>query len=780
MRIQLTQWWQNLTLPGKDVPHIDKFKARFLASISFIMIVMIIINELVVFFLHHQPEGNVFYSASIITCIVLFIFNRVSRGPYYPLITWVFVAYLNLLTLSLLFFSRDPFTIRYFTLSILIAGFLIPIPYILALISIDVLLLFTMNIFNWTNFSFNTMVNEVTYLLFMFGIIIIMNYYRNLWEIDNQHILQESRKQLEKKFKQRTLEKNTLNQITVAVSQSLDLSDLFQTLARQLEQELHVAGGVIFLYDEMADSLSFQTHWGIPNTTNDTVDQRSIEDFFHKAAIRNKTAVFSKNLQQIAPIIAHDPVKNPNEWQGLLSIPFIADGKIQGVVGLFKRTSEPYTQEQVNFFQGLGIQVGVAIQNSRLYADAKHARHIAEVVQSANLALTQSLDMENILVTLLDYLHQLVPFDSANVMLFDKQGSLALSALRGYINHASKQQLEILVSQLPEFENLHQIITSGKSTLIEDTHNSPNWKILKGFEYIRCWLGVPLLAGGQVIGLYNLEKKKPFSITNEQVRLAESLTAQAAVALQNSFLYEEVHVGQQKLKHLAQQVVAAQEDERSRVSRELHDEAGQALTALKIGLSMELSNLSNNANQPDAIPSLQASLKSAIKTCDITMNHIRLLAHDLRPAALDDLGLNLALEGFCEDFADRTQLNIVYQGDESATASDAISISLYRLLQEALTNVARHSQATHVCVQLLCDKTAVSLTVTDNGIGFPIPSNTMLNTSITGVGLAGMQERLQLLGGTLTITSLPEQETTIHAIVPLQPLLPQNKGGQLV
>lgn len=207
---------------------------------------------------------------------------------------------------------------------------------------------------------------------------------------------------------------------------------------------------------------------------------------------------------------------------------------------------------------------------------------------------------------------------------------------------------------------------------------------------------------------------------------------------------------------LARRLVIAQEEERQRVSRELHDEAGQALTALKISLELLQADL------PSEALSLYANFTEAIGLIDITREHIRLLAHGLRPPALDTLGLNLALENYCHTFARRTQQMIQYTGVTLPPLSDAISISLYRFLQEALTNAAKHAEATVITVQLSWDKQEVLLSVRDDGQGFD--SNEL---SPAGIGLVGMHERLDLLGGGLHIHSQIGQGTHLVAYLPL-------------
>ena len=217
---------------------------------------------------------------------------------------------------------------------------------------------------------------------------------------------------------------------------------------------------------------------------------------------------------------------------------------------------------------------------------------------------------------------------------------------------------------------------------------------------------------------------------------------------------------EEAIQKLAKRVVFAQEEERQRLSRELHDEAGQALTALKLSLELIQAEL------PLKIDVLRQNLAEAIALTEATKERIRLLALDLRPPALDTVGLNLTLEAFCRDFSRRTQLRIQYEGTDVQGLSDAATICLYRVLQEALTNVVKHAQASEVEVILSRDGEEVRLTVADNGRG---GSRSLFETS-TGIGLLGMRERLELLGGRLDVKSEPASGLRLVATLPVNGL----------
>ena len=214
------------------------------------------------------------------------------------------------------------------------------------------------------------------------------------------------------------------------------------------------------------------------------------------------------------------------------------------------------------------------------------------------------------------------------------------------------------------------------------------------------------------------------------------------------------------IHRLAKQIVYAQEEERKRLSRELHDEAGQSLTALKLSLELLRADL------PIDTEVLSRNLAEAIALTESTKERVRLLAHGLRPPALDTLGLNLTLEALCRDFLQRTQLGIQYRGCEVKELSDAMNICLYRVLQEALTNVVKHACASKIDVFLSHEAGTVRLYVVDDGRGFDLSAHEFLEPQ-EGIGVLGMRERLELLGGWLEMESAPGQGLRLAAHLPL-------------
>jgi two-component system, NarL family, sensor histidine kinase UhpB len=216
------------------------------------------------------------------------------------------------------------------------------------------------------------------------------------------------------------------------------------------------------------------------------------------------------------------------------------------------------------------------------------------------------------------------------------------------------------------------------------------------------------------------------------------------------------------LQKMSEQVLAAQEDERKRIARELHDETAQALTTLLIRLKI-LERARTAAEMRGQINELR------MLTAE-TLEAVRKLAVELRPATLDDLGLLAALEAYAEAYSSRNSVEVRFQAlgfDEPADRlPKQIELVLYRVVQEALTNAAKHAQPRQVRVTLTRTPDDVLAMVSDDGRGFAVEE--MMRSRERGLGLFGMQERLALVDGQLVIDSDPGHGTRIHARVPLQ------------
>ncbi|HLO17784.1 MAG TPA: sensor histidine kinase, partial [Anaerolineales bacterium] len=256
-----------------------------------------------------------------------------------------------------------------------------------------------------------------------------------------------------------------------------------------------------------------------------------------------------------------------------------------------------------------------------------------------------------------------------------------------------------------------------------------------------------------------LSNHRDFFSEDKQI-LIQSYANLAAVAIQNTWLFDEVRMTNRQLHALSQRLMKAQEEERLHLSRELHDESGQLLAALTVQLGL----LERDVDHPDMIRNRIGSLNM---TANTIRENLHRLAVNLRPASLDHLGLVTALHQFICEFSRQNHIKVEFETvgmkDHEKRLPIEIETALFRIVQESLTNVILHAKATRVDVLLSLTHNCVSAIVEDNGIGF-FPTVGKMEDQL---GLFGMCERVEMLGGKLTIESSPGKGTTVKAEVHL-------------
>jgi PAS domain S-box-containing protein len=227
-------------------------------------------------------------------------------------------------------------------------------------------------------------------------------------------------------------------------------------------------------------------------------------------------------------------------------------------------------------------------------------------------------------------------------------------------------------------------------------------------------------------------------------------------------LYERLQESHKGLRTLSQRLLEVQEEERRRIAQELHDETGQVLTSILVGLRrLEMTRTGA------AMRAQTAQLK---KIASKALKEVQRMVRGLRPAMLDDMGLDAALRCLTKDWAQAHgfSVDLHINGLQKRRLSPQLESALYRIAQEALTNVARHAAAKHVGVLLQCTPSAAKLIVEDDGCGFDVKRVYDGGVKVEGLGLLGMHERIVHLNGSISIESTPERGTTIYAQVPLE------------
>jgi signal transduction histidine kinase len=273
---------------------------------------------------------------------------------------------------------------------------------------------------------------------------------------------------------------------------------------------------------------------------------------------------------------------------------------------------------------------------------------------------------------------------------------------------------------------------------------------LAGLTY---WLPVRAMgvADRRVGGLLRRLRESQQALEGLNASLEEQVRDRSA---QLEGALEAVREQEQRLRELSGRAIELQEAERRALSRELHDSAGQALTAIRINLQL----IAETAADPD----VRRRAQQTMGTADVTLEDIRRVVDRLGPSILDDMGLGAAVERYCDDFAERTGTSMACDVDCAGRFESAVETGVYRMVQEALTNVSRHADATRVSVRLVAADRRIELCVEDDGTGFDVEDAARRGRR----GLTGMRERVELLGGTFDLTSTAERGTRLEVSIP--------------
>ncbi len=312
-----------------------------------------------------------------------------------------------------------------------------------------------------------------------------------------------------------------------------------------------------------------------------------------------------------------------------------------------------------------------------------------------------------------------------------------------------------------------KVAQSGRSTLLEDISLEPNAARLDliSTEGLRAFVSIPLRAREQVLGVMNVASHIPRRFTKEDLHFLGSVGDQLGIAIEQTRLYERLRKARERLRKLARQNLVAEEEERRRIARELHDETSQSLSgiALQLEALIEMSAMSGNQDAK-----FVAGLKKVQSLTVQVHNEVSRVISNLHPALLDTLGLVAAVRQHAENRLQPLNINVLIEtkGAERRFPPD-IEAALFRVVQGAIGNIVQHSKAKNASIVLVYQPDEFSLSISDDGQGFDVSEITDVEESGRGRGLFSMRERIGFLGGTSGVESKIGVGTTLWAKIPI-------------
>jgi PAS domain S-box-containing protein len=411
-----------------------------------------------------------------------------------------------------------------------------------------------------------------------------------------------------------------------------------------------------------------------------------------------------------------------------------------------------------------GVHLGVVSDiTARRQTEDGLRRHVEQlhVLHAIDLNILAAGSLEEVGQAVLSAIHQLAPYHRGSLIVFDFElDELRLVAVRQNGAPLEAFARRFSIAEVAEAKAMIPTLRRGEQYVFDLRGMVPNWPqaedlLAHGMRYQIC---TPLMLQGELFGSLQLVADTLEVFAAQYMPIIHELVGSLSIALRQALLFEQVHEGRERLRDLARRLVAAQEQERRQLARDLHDQIGQNLAALNVGLSLTRSQLPS-----DSAARVDTRLLEAIAIVDQTVDQIRNVMADLRPAILDDYGLVAALRWYTRHFARQTDLAVLLEIEEPPSAPRLpadLETALFRIAQEALTNVVKHAHATLATLILTIRGRNIRLAISDDGVGFNVDAVRRPNKRVS-LGLMTMQERVEAFGGRLLIEAAPGQGTRI-------------------
>jgi signal transduction histidine kinase len=432
--------------------------------------------------------------------------------------------------------------------------------------------------------------------------------------------------------------------------------------------------------------------------------------------------------------------------RAVLAVPLTVSEQVVGVLALVDGAGRLFSAEDVQLARALADQASVALENARLYADAEQRRLESDTLSGLVRTISATLDLAAVMRHVAGAARELCGSDLAHILLRDPETDTMSTQYR-----AGNTMADVTRIERGRGAGGTAWVT-GRPFRSADRRSDPrirdDYADLVARDGVITTLVVPIWISGQVEGLLYVENRTERPFTDGDEAILMRLADHAAVAIQNATLYR-------RLQGLSGRLMEVQEAERRHLARELHDEIGQLLTGLRFTLDLP---------EP-AAPALARRLEEARILVEELLDRVRALSLDLRPSILDDLGLLPALLGHIERYTSQTkvQVHLEHHGLDRRFDPET-ETGVYRIVQEALTNVARHSGVDEVTVRLWANREVLGVQVEDHGRGFD-PDPVLAGGG--SAGLAGLRERAALLTGHLTVETRPGGGVRLTAEVPV-------------
>ena len=530
-----------------------------------------------------------------------------------------------------------------------------------------------------------------------------------------------------------TRELSALNAISAVVSNELGLPETLSIALQKTLEVMDVSAGMIFLTDADSGKATIATVQGMDQPCIDVLDHIQITNSFLESVIKQNESKVVSNLT-----VDHSfDLLYTCGFRRLALAPLISRGIVLGA--LFVTTSEQriFSEQDLDLLTSIGGQIGVAVENSRFFEAMQHRAEQFRLLSAVGRRFSSILDIDQVLAQVVRLIQQTFGYYHVAIGLIEGD-EVVYRMGAGPLWDDPDFQFKPARLRVGQEGVSGWVAGTGQPLLIPDVTREPRYVWMQAS---RCLseLVVPVTAKGHVIGVLDVQSDRLNDFDDTDLAVLQALGNQAAIAIDNARLYEQ-----------AQQLAVM--EERARLARDLHDAVTQSIYSLTLLAEAGLRMIAHG--------DLQQVRDNQMRIDDIaqqSLQEMRLLVYELRPAELKDLGLVGAIERRLEVVERRAGIEARLLAADSLSLPPELEEELYRIAQEALNNALKHARATAIFVNIEKLDPYLVLTVRDNGRGFePLTIGDQ-----RGLGLANMKERASRINADLTISSTADDGTLI-------------------
>jgi PAS domain S-box-containing protein len=562
-----------------------------------------------------------------------------------------------------------------------------------------------------------------------------------------------------------------LEEAAATVSSTLDLDEVLDRILVQTER---VVAGDAFSVILIEDDVAHLVRWRGCELPGEEILSSRFDIPMARYSTLMKMAQMGKPF--IVPDTSLDPdwvpaVRDQAGWrQSYVGVPIRLGTVTVGFLGVSGTRPGQFVLEDARRLEAFASHAATAIGNARLYEEIQRKAEELKLLLDTATAVSSTIEPDRILRTLAEKMTTSVGATFCRIALLDEMNQ-TLTVRAAFAAHDLDWDpglgRQVALADVPWHR---QAIEKGQIMILRQDDPSQAVSEMECrmalSEGIQSALLIPLVIGDRTLGVISLGEMRTWErlpFTADRVRLCQAMANQTAVTVRTAQLLDAGMKHRRDLQRLSTQLVNAQEAERRRISRELHDEIGQALTMLNINLTKIEEEL-----PPEIAATIRERLAETSSLADQLLEKARELSLDLRPRMLDDLGVVSALRWYLNKYTRSLDIEVEMEAiDFEERLSAEMETALYRVVQEALTNVARHAQANRVCVRLERKESTVRALIEDDGQGFDVEKITGRQASARGVGLLGVQERVTSLGGNFNVQSGPGEGTRLTIEIPV-------------